>query len=426
MTTPATDDRRPTADEFLRHVLRSKLLPRDELIASLRPVPRSRRDDANALAEHLVRLGKLTRFQASRLLKGIALGLVFGPFRVLTPLGKGGMGTVFLVRDQRDDRLAALKVLSPKLARTEERMVARFRREMELSRKVAHPHLAWTYEVGEHHNINYLAMEYVPGRTLSKLVHAEGVVHWKRAARLMAEAASALGHAHGQGVIHRDFKPSNLMVTPGDHVKVLDLGLAMTYGEVVEDAMVVGGQGYIVGSMDYIAPEQTLDAASVDGRCDLYALGCTLYFALCGKQPFPGGTSREKILRHRTATPPSIAALVPDLPPGFVGLVEWLMSKTPEARPVDAAQAEAALRDWARGEQPPPPDAGPTTVFDERSLTDAPSSGEFSVVALPEVEVLEESPPPGWSWWPVALAGAIAATFGAALLVLLGWLMRRP
>src|SRR5439155_512107 len=122
--------------------------------------------------------------------------------------------------------------------------------------------------------------------------------------------ATALDHAHGEGVIHRDLKPSNVMITPNDHAKVLDLGLAMMHGEVVEDAMVVGGQGYIVGSMDYIAPEQTLDAAKVDGRCDLYALGCTLYFALSGRAPFPGGTSREKIQRHRSARPTPIAGVL--------------------------------------------------------------------------------------------------------------------
>src|SRR4051812_48335131 len=123
-TTPRADDPVPTAEEFLRNVLRSRLVPRDELQASLRFVPPGPRDDARALADPLMRDGKPTRFQASKLLKGVAVGLIFGPFRVLTPLGKGGMGTVFLVRDQRDDQLSALKVLSPKLARTEERMLA--------------------------------------------------------------------------------------------------------------------------------------------------------------------------------------------------------------------------------------------------------------------------------------------------------------
>jgi serine/threonine protein kinase len=423
---PTTNDARPTAEQFLRNVLRSRLLLRDELQASLKGVPRESRDDAQALADHLLRAGKLTRFQASKLLKGVSGGLIFGPFRILTPIGRGGMGTVFLVRDQRSDHLAALKVLPPRLARTEERMVARFRREMDLSRKVSHPHLAWTYDVGEYCGVFYIAMEYIPGHNLSRLVNLEGPMHWKRAARIGAEIATALDHAHGEGVIHRDLKPSNVMITPNDHAKVLDLGLAMTHGEVVEDAMVVGGQGYIVGSMDYIAPEQTLDAAGVDGRCDLYSLGCTLYYALTGRPPFPGGTSREKIHKHRTAKPTPIAELAPDLPPGLVDLIERLMSKDPAGRPATAAAAAQELRGWATGEVVAPMD--PAEVpFDERALSDAPSSSEFSLVTLPEVEILEEVPQEKrWSPWPVILlAGSAAVLMLAVLVVVLGWFFGR-
>src|SRR5262249_3185869 len=151
---------------FLRCVLRSRLLSRDELQEAIRAVPRERREDALALADHLLRQGKLTRFQVGKLLGGVCQGLILGPFRILTPLGKGGMGTVFLVRDARIGRLVALKGLPPRLARTEERLLLRFRREMEMAQKVAHPHLAWTYEVGDLHGVHYIAMEYIPGRTL--------------------------------------------------------------------------------------------------------------------------------------------------------------------------------------------------------------------------------------------------------------------
>src|SRR5262245_23107689 len=138
-----------SAATFLLDVLRSRLLSKDELQEALRDVQKDQREDAEALAEHLVRKGKLTRYQTGKLLRGIALGMIIGPYRILAPIGKGGMGTVFLVRDSRTANLAALKVLPPRLARTETRMVARFRREMEMSRKVAHPNLVWAYEVGE-------------------------------------------------------------------------------------------------------------------------------------------------------------------------------------------------------------------------------------------------------------------------------------
>jgi serine/threonine protein kinase len=427
-----TGDSPPTAEQFLRCVLRSGLLSRDDLQEALRGVPRERRDDALALADHLLRMGKLTRFQMGKLLGGVCQGLILGPFRILTPLGKGGMCSVFLVRDERSGQLVALKVLPPKLARTEERMVARFRREMEMSQKVAHPHLAWTYEVGENCGVHYIAMEYIPGRTLSRLVSEEGPLHWKRAARLCAEVASALEHAHNAGLIHRDLKPSNIQITPRDHAKVLDLGLALTHGEEGGDLMVVGGQGYIVGSMDYIAPEQTLDPARVDRRCDLYGLGCTLYFALTGRPPFPGGTSKDKIQRHRGEEPAPLADLVPGLPGGFAALVERMMCKDPAARPASAAAVEQELRAWASGEVELPLDRPEEVVFDESDfLCQNPGVTEYSLANLPTVAVVEPPPlplvepePPPWSPWPTLLVAVAAALLLMGTMVaLLAWLV---
>jgi serine/threonine protein kinase len=428
-TAPVTSDNPPTADKFLRCVVRSRLVSRDELQEVLRTVPRERRDDALFLADQLLRQGKLTRFQVGKLLGGVCQGLILGPFRILAPVGKGGMGTVFLVRDQRTDQLVALKVLPPRLAREEERMVARFRREMEMSQKVAHPHLAWTYEVGEQSGVHYIAMEYIPGRTLSRLVNEDGPLHWKRAARLLAEVASGLEHAHNQGLIHRDLKPSNIQITPRDHAKVLDLGLALTHGEEGGDIQVVGGQGYIVGSMDYIAPEQSLDAVAVDRRCDVYALGCTLYFALTGRPPFPGGSSKEKIFRHRNDEPMPLAGLVPSLPGGFIDLVERMMCKDPAGRPQTAAAVEQALRGWVSGEMAPPPDE-PIAVLDEATLLgQAPGSGDYSLVSLPPVPVADEDGPEleverrAWMLWPtVLLALGVALLIMGTMVMLVAWL----
>jgi serine/threonine protein kinase len=432
MSTPKPAPRPPlTAEAFLRGVLRSGLLDRAQLQDAVRDVPRGQRDDPPALADHLVRKGKLTRFQASKLLRGVTQGMLIGPFRVLAPIGKGGMGTVFLVRDGRDGQLAALKILPPKVARAEQRMVDRFRREKEMSQRVAHPHLARTFEVGEIRNVHYIAMEYIPGKTLSRLVSECGPLPAARAARLLAEAAAGLAHAHAQGLIHRDLKPSNILVTPRDHAKVLDLGLALATGET-GDAVVLGGPGYIVGTMDYIAPEQTLDAAKVDGRSDVYGLGCTLFYALTGQPPFPGGTSREKVMRHRNEPPPPLASLAPGLPPAFVALVERMMAKDPAQRPQSAAQAEAELRAWAAGEIDPPPDSLGDWVFDEAALLGhAPGSSEYNLINLPEVEVVgEEDKPAGRPAAPAWLVAVLAVSVvllavTAALGGLLLWLRGR-
>src|SRR5258708_28685463 len=197
-----------SVDSFLRTVLRSGVLDREQLQQGLRDVPPDRRQDAEALADHLVETGKLSRFQASKLLRGMAVGLVLGPFHVLAPVGKGGMGTVYLARDSRSRLLVALKVLPPKRAREEERLLSRFRREMEMCQRVAHPHLAWTYEVGVCQGVYYIAMEYIPGKNLYRLVSDEGPLPVPRAARLFAEVATPLDPAPNQGLLHRDLKPS--------------------------------------------------------------------------------------------------------------------------------------------------------------------------------------------------------------------------
>ncbi len=336
----------PSVEGFLKTVLRSGLLDRAQLQEALRDVPKEQRDDPRALADHLVRKGKLTRFQASKIMRGAGRGLLLGHFQILSPIGRGGMSTVYLARDERSGELVALKLLPPSRWRNEDRLLARFQREMEMSRRVAHPHLAWTYESGICQHVYYIAMEYIPGKNLSRVVAEGGPLSVARAARLMAEAASGLEHAHNQGLIHRDLKPSNIMVTPNDHAKVLDLGLALMLGEQAEES-VIGGQGYIVGTMDYIAPEQTTDSAGVDGRADIYALGCTLYFALTGQPPFPGGSSRDKVRRHRNEEPRPLLELAPSVPADFARLVEQMMAKEPKERPPSAAAVEEELRAWA-------------------------------------------------------------------------------
>ncbi|HKI38477.1 MAG TPA: protein kinase [Gemmataceae bacterium] len=346
-TPPPTSATPPTVEGFLKTVLRSGLLDREALQTLLRTLPLERRNDADAVADHLVKAGRLTLFQARKLLAGASLGLALGPFHVLAPIAKGGMGTVYLARDTRSGQMVALKVLPPKKAREEERLLARFRREMEMCQRVSHPHLAWTYEVGVWHGVYYIAMEYIPGRSLYRLIHDEGPLPVPRAARLFAEVCLALDHAHNQGLIHRDLKPSNIIITPNDHAKVLDLGLALMEGELQGEREVIGGEGYVVGTMDYIAPEQTTDPSKVDPRCDVYSLGCTIYFTVTGRQPFPGGTSKDKIMRHRGEEPTPIPQLNANVPPAFIGLVRWMMVKDPENRLPSAAAARHELLTWA-------------------------------------------------------------------------------
>jgi serine/threonine protein kinase len=343
--TPVPGADAAAVEGFLKDVLRSGLLERESLQAALRGIPRDRRNDNQAVADHLVRNGHLSRFQARRILRGKWRGLILGPYQVLAPIGRGGMSTVFLARDSRTAELVALKVLPRDTAQRRQR--ARFRREMKLSRRVSHAHIASTYSSGKIDGVYFIAMEFIPGKSLQRLVYAEGPLDVPRAARLIREVAVGLDHAHSQGVIHRDLKPSNIMVTPHDHAKILDLGLALIEGEDVADIRVVGGKGYIVGTMDYIAPEQTANSAAVDRRADIYSLGCTLYYAITGRPPFPGGTSKEKMARQRNQEPESLLDLKPTLPVAFVVLIRRMMAKEPADRPATAAEVVKMLRPWA-------------------------------------------------------------------------------
>jgi serine/threonine protein kinase len=424
--------------EFLRKVLRSGLLDREQLKQTLRSLAKDRRDQLPAIAEHLLQAEKLTRFQIHKISQGITVGLVLGPYQLLAPLGRGGMGTVYLARDTRDRQYVALKILPPKLARAEERLLARFRREAELSQKVQHDHLARTLESGVHHNIHYIAMEFIPGQTLYRVVATQGPLSIARAAHLFAEAAAALGHAHRQGVIHRDMKPSNLMVTPHDHAKVLDLGLAYTQGEEVEDIEVLGGRGYIVGSIDYMAPEQTRDPTAVDARADLYALGCCFYFALTGRPVFPEGTVYQKVRAHRHEEPNPIRQLNPAIPEEFAAIIHKLLAKQPAERFASADELVEALRPWrAGGEQTldVPGDAAfqdavknivanwmpMEVVKDEDAILfgiapdDRPATSEFT----PD-SVFGEADPANTRFWTIV---AVSFWLGLLLLCLLGTCM---
>jgi serine/threonine protein kinase len=332
-----------TLNEFLECVVDSGLLTREQIGDSLRSLPADVRADPRAVADHLVFAGLLTDFQAQKLLRGLKKGLVLGHYQVLWVLAKGGMSTVYLARDQRGGKLAALKVLPPKRAKEGDRQLIRFRREMELSQKLAHANIAYVYEIGVHHKkIYFLALEYVPGESLSQLVKRRGPISWKLAAKLFGQIASALSHAHERGLIHRDVKPGNIMVTPENNAKLLDFGLALIPGEL-EMLEVVGGKGYVIGTMDYIAPEQIVDSSLANEQSDLYGLGCSMYFALTGQPPFPNGTKHEKMLRHLNEEPKPLRELAPETPPEFAALVAKLMAKKPEERLASAHAVEEAL-----------------------------------------------------------------------------------
>jgi eukaryotic-like serine/threonine-protein kinase len=359
---PGANALEPSPEAFLQAIRRSQLMSIDAINAASAGAPADVRANARKLAEHFIAIGELTHYQTEKLLGGRWRGLVVGDYHILAPLGRGGMGTVYLAKSLAKPAtppdplfpLVALKVLPPKRAREEAKTLLRFRREMELGKPLDHPNITRTLDAGEHHGVHYIAMEYVPGLSLKQLISRDGPLPVGEAARLFADAAAGLEHAHQKGLIHRDLKPSNIMVTPEGQAKVLDLGMAMLMNEALpEDPAIVGGEGYILGTMDYIAPEQTTDATNVGPHSDVYSLGCSIYHTVCGMPPFPGGTSKQKMQWHRTEPAPAPHSINPAVPPDFSRLIGRCMAKDPRDRPESAEALRGLLLRWATERTPP-------------------------------------------------------------------------
>lgn len=301
---------------------------------------------ARAVAEHLA---VCTVCQTGDTVTTSGLRRV-GPYEILGRLGEGGMGEVFRARHVHLGREVALKLLQPERLQ-DASAVARFRREWRAVGRLRHINVATALDAGEADGLHYLAMELADGQDLARLLRRHGPLPIADACELARQAALGLAHAHAHGLAHRDVKPSNLMLTSEGLVKLLDLGLARLFdGErSPDDSLTVGGQ--FVGTPDYAAPEQVEHAASVDGRADLYALGCTLYALLTARPPFHGPehtTPFRKLQAHVHEPPPPMRGIRGDVPAGVAALLARLLAKDPALRPTAADVAEA-LAPFARG-----------------------------------------------------------------------------
>jgi serine/threonine protein kinase len=261
-------------------------------------------------------------------------------YRLIRWLGAGGMGVVYLAEHRLMERLVALKIISKKL--TDNAVtVARFQKEVKAAAKLSHPNIVASYDAEQAGDLHFLVMEFIEGTSLARLVEDRGPLPVNLACDYVRQVALGLQHASEHGLVHRDIKPQNLMLTPNGQVKILDFGLA---GFVSENGPVGSltelGQG--LGTPDYVAPEQIRDTHSADIRSDIYSVGCTLYFLLTGQPPFPEGSTSQKVAAQLERTPRAISDLRRDLPVGLAQLVERLMAKNPDRRyqkPVEVAEA---------------------------------------------------------------------------------------
>lgn len=333
-------------DQFLKCLTDSALLPASDVQAVLSQMPAAQRHDARQLAVEFVRRGKLTRYQATMLYQGRSRGLVLGNYALLEKLGQGGMGMVFKAFDRRKNRTVAVKVLPPETQAPH--AVQRFQREVRAAVQLDHPNIAAALASGVADGIHFFVMEYVEGSDLSRLVKAKGPLPVAQAVQCIMHAARGLAHAHAASIVHRDIKPSNLLLATaqtGGTVKILDLGLARLDAGNEPDAGAgdLTRPGSIMGTADYMAPEQAVNSRRADHRADIYSLGCTLYYLLTGQPLYAGETAIEKLLAHREQPVPSLRALRPDVPAPLDGLFRRMVAKRPEERPQSMAEVMAAL-----------------------------------------------------------------------------------
>ncbi|QEL16373.1 WD40 repeat domain-containing serine/threonine protein kinase [Limnoglobus roseus] len=289
------------------------------------------------LADRLVNRGWLTAFQAQRLLAGRPHELVLGEYVLLEPLGTGGMGLVFKARHRIMNRVVAVKRIRPEAA-DDPTALRRFRAEIQAAAHLSHPNVVVVHDAQEASGELFLVMELCEGVTLHDLVKQRGPLPPAEACEYARQACLGLQHAFERGLVHRDLKPRNL-IRCGKTLKILDFGLArLRQGPAAGSSTT---EGTIVGTADYMAPEQADGRADV--RSDLYSLGCTLYFLLAGRPPFPGGEILDKCVRHRIEEPESLARLRPDVPRRVREIVSRLMAKDPADRFQTPAEASAEL-----------------------------------------------------------------------------------
>lgn len=344
-------------DEFLDLVRKSGVVDEKRLDAYLQktraggPIP----PDLGKFAGILVRDGILTHFQAEQFLQGKWRRFTIGKYKVLERLGSGGMGSVYLCEHKFMRRRVAVKVL-PAAKADDPAALERFYREARAVAALDHPNIVRAYDIDQDEKLHFLVMEYVDGASLQEIIKKHGPMDVTRAAHYLSQAAVGLQHAHQTaGLVHRDIKPGNVLVDRNGVVKILDMGLARFFHDE-EDILTKKYDENVLGTADYLAPEQALDSHSVDIRADIYSLGATCYFILTGCTPFTEGTVAQKLIWHQTRQPKPIRQIRPEVPEGLAAIVEKMMSKNPADRYQSPSDITAALAVWTQTPIPPPPE----------------------------------------------------------------------
>src|SRR5262245_34770668 len=284
------------------------------------------------LAEEMVRDGLLTRFQADQLLAGKWRNFIIsGKFKLLERLGVGGMGAVFLCEHIHLRCRRALKVLPSGQAKNPA-AVERFYREGRAVAALDHPNIVKVHDIDSDNGLHFLVMEYVEGASLHDIVKKRGPLDPLRCAHYVFQAALGLQHAFERGLVHRDIKPGNLLLDRTGTIKILDMGLARFFTDQGDNLTREQEANVVLGTADYLSPEQAINSHDVDTRADVYSLGCTLYYMLTGQPPFASGTLHQKLIWHQMRAPDPIFSRRPDVPPQMAAILDKMLAKSVDAR----------------------------------------------------------------------------------------------
>ncbi|CAN5561705.1 hypothetical protein BH11PLA2_BH11PLA2_04610 [soil metagenome] len=335
-----------TTEQLLKNLRKSGLVPP----AQLDRIPVIA--EPAAVLEQLVDSQLLTRYQAEKIASGKYRGFVLGPYVILDRLGGGGMGHVFLAEHSAMRRNVALKVLSVG-ACNDAVAVERFQREGRVAAGLDHPNIVRVFDLRVEDKISYLVMEYVDGDCLQHIVSRHGPLPWQTAAHYTWQIALGLQYAHQNGLVHRDIKPANLLLGRDGYVRIIDLGL-VRWEEEADSQLTAKMDKSILGTADYLAPEQAVNSATVDIRADIYSLGATLYFLLAGRTIFPEGKTAQKLMWQQLKTPTPIRDLAPNVPPELAEILHKCLSKSPSDRFNNPSELAAALEKWCEGPPPMP------------------------------------------------------------------------
>jgi serine/threonine protein kinase len=347
-----------TGDEFLDLVRKSAVVDDRRLSTYLERLRGGAGAPADPvqMATQLVRDGILTHFQAEQFLQGKWRRFTIGKYKVLERLGSGGMGSVYLCEHMLMRRRVAVKVL-PAAKADDPSSRERFYREARAVAALDHPNIVRAYDIDQDEELHFLVMEHVDGANLQEIVKRGGPMAPVRAAHYIRQAALGLQHAHeAAGIVHRDIKPGNILVDRNGIVKILDMGLARFFNDD-DDVLTKKYDENVLGTADYLAPEQALDSHGVDIRADIYSLGGTFYFCLTGRTPFAEGTVAQKLIWHQTRQPKPIRSIRPDVPEAMAAVLERMMMKDVGQRYRTPQSVAEALEPWTQTPIPPPADA---------------------------------------------------------------------